>query len=385
MRSDLLEMASMNKVYQIFVSSTYADLADERRRVSETLAKAGYIPSGMELFPATDQQQLEFIKRVIDRCDYYVVIVGGRYGSLADDNISFTEMEYEYAVQSKIPVLAFLHANPDKIEAGKTDRDANLQKRLAGFRERLGKGRIVDFWNEPQELCTKVVIAIAQAVNLSPGVGWVRGDQAIDPKILQAKDTADGMVAQAKERTAKLEHEAAVLRNKILELEKAFSPRVLEQGLTAQALSKFAGVPFAVVSPSDFEPKRTAGQIRFLLDAAHWLRFTEALRQPFFAYPDGVTVHIMGTVSKSNDPASRAAEALVSVLKQNQIEARVGSPLARIDEDGRPVLFIPPTSSAPPNVVVVEVGPKPLPPTLQLSPDIPADERGNKVWGNIAE
>src|SRR6266705_2980965 len=73
----------IEKVYQVFVSSTYADLADERRRVSETLAKAGFISAGMELFPATDQQQLSFIQRVIDRCDYYVVIIGGRYGSLA--------------------------------------------------------------------------------------------------------------------------------------------------------------------------------------------------------------------------------------------------------------------------------------------------------------
>ncbi len=59
----------METVYQVFVSSTYADLKDERRRVSETLAKAGYIPAGMEMFPATDQQQFEFIKRVINRCD----------------------------------------------------------------------------------------------------------------------------------------------------------------------------------------------------------------------------------------------------------------------------------------------------------------------------
>ncbi len=175
----------MDKVYQVFVSSTYADLADERRRVSETLAKAGYIPAGMELFPATDQQQLEFIKRVIDRCDYYVVIVGGRYGSLADDKISFTEMEYEYAVRRKIPILAFLHAKPDKIEVGKTDLDADQAKRLAAFRDKLSKERIVDFWVEPQELCTKVVIAVTQAINLSPGIGWIRGDQAVDPKILQ--------------------------------------------------------------------------------------------------------------------------------------------------------------------------------------------------------
>jgi hypothetical protein len=51
----------MDKVYQVFVSSTYSDLKDERRHVSETLAKAGYIPAGMELFPAADQQQLDRI------------------------------------------------------------------------------------------------------------------------------------------------------------------------------------------------------------------------------------------------------------------------------------------------------------------------------------
>jgi len=110
--------------------------------IEEALAKAGYISSGMELFPATDQQQLEFIKLVIDRCDYYVVIVGGRYGSLADDNVSFTEKEYEYAISKKIPVLAFLHAYPEKIEVGKTDQNEEKSKRLRAFRERLANGRI---------------------------------------------------------------------------------------------------------------------------------------------------------------------------------------------------------------------------------------------------
>uniref|UniRef100_Q07NW8 DUF4062 domain-containing protein n=1 Tax=Rhodopseudomonas palustris (strain BisA53) TaxID=316055 RepID=Q07NW8_RHOP5 len=172
-------------VYQVFVSSTYADLKEQRRHVSETLAKAGYIPSGMELFPAADQQQLEFIKRVIDRCDYYVVVVGGRYGSLADENISFTEKEYEYALEKGIPVLAFLHASPDDIPAGKTDQDAQKAIKLRSFRDRLATGRMIDQWTDPHELCTKVVIAVAQAVNLKPGKGWIRGDQAIDPKILQ--------------------------------------------------------------------------------------------------------------------------------------------------------------------------------------------------------
>jgi hypothetical protein len=136
----------------------------------------------MELFPATDQQQLDFIKRVIDRCDYYVVIVGGRYGSLADDNLSFTEKEYEYAVSKRIPVLAFLHAHPEAIPVGKTDHSGD---KLHAFQERLKTSRIVDFWNDAQDLCTQVVIAVGQSVNLTPGIGWIRGDQALDPRLLQ--------------------------------------------------------------------------------------------------------------------------------------------------------------------------------------------------------
>ena len=48
------------------------------------------IPAGMELFPAADEEQWEFIKRVIDDCDYYVLIIGGRDGSLTPEGISYT-------------------------------------------------------------------------------------------------------------------------------------------------------------------------------------------------------------------------------------------------------------------------------------------------------
>jgi hypothetical protein len=60
----------MDKRYQVFVSSTYADLKEERQRVIQALMEMDCIPAGMELFPAADQEQFEFIKRVIDDCDY---------------------------------------------------------------------------------------------------------------------------------------------------------------------------------------------------------------------------------------------------------------------------------------------------------------------------
>src|ERR1035437_5854351 len=102
----------MDKRYQVFVSSTYEDLQEERREVMQALLALDCIPTGMELFSAADEDSWSLIERFISECDYYVVIVGGRYGSVAPDGKSYTEMEYDYAVKAGIPVLAFLHKDP---------------------------------------------------------------------------------------------------------------------------------------------------------------------------------------------------------------------------------------------------------------------------------
>lgn len=92
----------MDKRYQVFLSSTYADLKDERQKVIQTLMEMDCIPSGMELFPATDEEQWEFIKKVIDDCDYYLLIIGGRYGSINAEGISYTEKEYDLHLQGTL-------------------------------------------------------------------------------------------------------------------------------------------------------------------------------------------------------------------------------------------------------------------------------------------
>jgi hypothetical protein len=50
----------MDKRYQVFVSSTFADLKKERSNVMQTIMEMDCIPAGMELFPATDEEQFEF-------------------------------------------------------------------------------------------------------------------------------------------------------------------------------------------------------------------------------------------------------------------------------------------------------------------------------------
>ena len=117
----------MEKRYQVFVSSTYADLRDERGKVIQTLMEMDCIPAGMELFPAADEEQWEFIKRVISDCDYYILIIGGRYGSLTSEGISYTEKEYEFASSIGLKIIAFLHKNPEDIPAKNTELDPKLR------------------------------------------------------------------------------------------------------------------------------------------------------------------------------------------------------------------------------------------------------------------
>jgi len=94
--------------YQVFVSSTFRDLEAERQKVLQAVLEIKAFPAGMELFPSADDQQWEFIKREIESSDYYVVIVAGKYGSEAEDGLSYTEKEYDYAVQLGKPVMGFL-------------------------------------------------------------------------------------------------------------------------------------------------------------------------------------------------------------------------------------------------------------------------------------
>tara|TARA_A200000159_G_scaffold1453_1_gene1616 strand:- start:750 stop:1754 length:1005 start_codon:yes stop_codon:yes gene_type:complete len=174
----------MDKRYQVFVSSTYVDLQDERQSVIQTLMEMDCIPAGMELFPAADEEQWEFIKKVIDDCDYYLLIVGGRYGSLSNDGLSFTEKEFDYAVSKGIKIIALLHGSPDSLPRSKTEADNESHKKLLEFRKKASDGRLVRFWNEPSQLPGEVSLSLNKTIKMFPAVGWVRADSTASPELL---------------------------------------------------------------------------------------------------------------------------------------------------------------------------------------------------------
>ena len=197
----------MDKRYQIFISSTYSDLQEERGKVMQTIMSLDCIPAGMELFPANDVGQFEFIKRIIDDCDYYILIVGGRYGSLSDDGISYTEKEFDYAIEKKIPVLAFLHENINNIPIGKSEMDAEKRGKLIAFRDKASSRRLVNFWSNPDDLNGKVAVSLTTTIKTHPAIGWVRANLQTNAESLQEMNILRKELAELKEYKARSEQE----------------------------------------------------------------------------------------------------------------------------------------------------------------------------------
>ncbi len=142
----------MDIKYQIFISSTYTDLKEARERITKAILSSYHIPIGMEMFNAGDEEQWEVIKKTIDVSDYYVLIIGHRYGSLTDEGISYTEKEYRYAKEKGIPIHVFIRKDDVATKPDEREENTDSILKLKAFREEAKTGRIVDFWEHISEL-----------------------------------------------------------------------------------------------------------------------------------------------------------------------------------------------------------------------------------------
>jgi len=172
----------MNVKYQIFISSTYDDLRDERAQVLKAALEIGHIPVGMEMFSAADEEQWKIITRQIDECDYYVVIVAHRYGSVVD-GISYTEKEYDYAISKNIPVLGFIIEDDAAWPADRVDTDPNQKSSLEEFKAKV-KRKPVGFWSSASDLYGKFSIALIKQITSTPRPGWIQATDVVRPDVI---------------------------------------------------------------------------------------------------------------------------------------------------------------------------------------------------------
>lgn len=142
------------------------------------------IPAGMELFPAASEDQWTLIKKVIDDCDYYMVIIAGRYGSIGPDGFSYTEMEYRYALDTGKPIIGFVHRSPGELAASRCESTDEGKIKLSAFRDFVQK-KMCRFWDSPADLGSQVSRSLVKLIKSNPGIGWVRGDIVPDESAIE--------------------------------------------------------------------------------------------------------------------------------------------------------------------------------------------------------
>lgn len=192
----------MDKKYQVFVSSTYEDLQEERKAVMEALLQMNCFPVGMEYFNAADDSQWDVITSLIDECDYYVLIVAGRYGSIDEaSGKSYTQKEYEYAVNKGIPVISFVHSDVKLLPSGKVDSDASVVQKLADFKKEISK-KLWQKWDNKDSLASAVVLSLNKLIKSKPRTGWVRYvslSAEANKQILALKEENEALKAKLKQ------------------------------------------------------------------------------------------------------------------------------------------------------------------------------------------
>jgi hypothetical protein len=143
----------------------------------------------MESFPASSDEPFEYIKPIIELSDYFVLIIGSRYGAAHPSGKSYTEMELDYAVSLNIPVLVF---DVDQVAAkGRVtvDVDNEKAKKLATLREKASTGRMVAYWKAGADLCALVVQAVSFEEKRKPRAGWIRSEDVdIQSLLLENRD-----------------------------------------------------------------------------------------------------------------------------------------------------------------------------------------------------
>lgn len=171
----------IRKRLQVFVSSTYDDLRNERQAAVEAILTAGHIPAGMELFTSGDESQMEVINQWIDESDVYLLILGGRYGSIEPKTgKSYIHLEYEYALDREKPLFACVikgAALEDRVRAYGTSvfETANPQK-LEEFRG-LVLTKLVRFWEDAKDIKIAIGETLSQFSRRDDLTGWVRVSQ----------------------------------------------------------------------------------------------------------------------------------------------------------------------------------------------------------------
>jgi predicted nucleotide-binding protein len=135
----------------------------------------------MEVFPSIGESSADYIREIINECDYYIMLIGGKYGSIAGESgISFTELEYQYALGAGKPILAFIKENINELPLSKVDTDQAAVKKLERFKEKVLGSHLIKYYKTVHELGAVVSRSMISLIKNKPAIGWVRDNGKVE-------------------------------------------------------------------------------------------------------------------------------------------------------------------------------------------------------------
>ncbi|MDY6856807.1 MAG: DUF4062 domain-containing protein [Thermodesulfobacteriota bacterium] len=168
--------------FQIFISSTFMDLKEERKKAISVVVDQHHIPIALENFAASHATDFEVIEKSIEDSQIYLVILGHRYGEISEGkDKSYTEIEYDLAEKNGLLIIPFILCNDEiKIRRDKLDhnnpmdlKEINNKKLLEDFHEKVKK-RFYKQWSPEDEFKYLVLEALKEEIPKcqKPGLTW---------------------------------------------------------------------------------------------------------------------------------------------------------------------------------------------------------------------
>ncbi len=142
----------------------------------DAIQRLNHFPVGMEQFSADDDEQWQIIRETLEQTDYYICIIGHRYGSLSSDGRSFTEKEWDFAKELGIPIMSFVRERNTATTPNERESDPAQIRRLEQFIQKVTTDKMVDFWTDSNDLNQKAVTALFKAFSRKPRLGWMRSE-----------------------------------------------------------------------------------------------------------------------------------------------------------------------------------------------------------------
>lgn len=203
----------MKRKLQVFVSSTFEDLQEERQAAVEAILKAGHIPAGMELFTAGSDSQLDVIKRWIEESDVYLLILGGRYGSIEPRlGLSYTEVEFDFARSLTKPFFAVVASDRALEEKVKRQGTRVLEKAHPGAQDKFRQkvtSQMCAFFDGPKDVKLAVFETLPQFASSIVVGGWIAASE-----VTPSEDVARQLTALLDDNQ-KLRQEVESLRSRV--------------------------------------------------------------------------------------------------------------------------------------------------------------------------